>query len=1488
METITQKAFQGVPSDQIVRLNSSDDAFELCPENLQGSSRCYGVIQWNSIDLDKKIYNYTVRNNNGLSKISVDNAKSSTDVFVLPLQWAMDRAITNLTETPLSMPYTSETNEYERMRVNTVFTNVIANWLAPVFFLGMIGVIYHLSGVVAQERELGLSNLLSSMGVNRISLFLAYHISFTLVYLIGWITIAICLQTIVFDDTNMAILIFYHILSGLSTISFTLFLGGLFKSAQMSGILSSGFSVFLALVCTVQTKATPNGQGPYKVGAIYFLSILFPPCNYTYFITGLAKFQHSTLPANLINEAPDSSIRLIVIFVSTLFQIVFYFFLAIFYETWVYKIPGPLVSSSEMVEDDSQVVVNALQIDQLSKSYNTSGILARYLKVKSKKSANRTVTAVNSLSLDVRKGQIVCLLGANGSGKTTTLEMISGIQKPSSGTITIAPQSKIGICPQKNVLWDQLTVREHLEIWAGLKGVSKSNIKEEASFYIDHCDLSIKSSVKSTNLSGGQKRKLQLAIMFIGDSNICCVDEVSSGLDPLSRRRIWDIILSKRGTTSIILTTHFLDEADLLADHIALLSKGVLRATGTSVHLKEQLGGGYRVFVTHHGSGVEDAINCADAASVIKIIDDLEKQGIEYSIAGPELENVFLQVAKNDHQGFEYGLPIEDSATTDRSNLHDMHVPDLDVEPATPIGLWGQVLTMFRKRVIIFRRNPLFEFVTLLIPIIVAGATRTFLVSFDTPGCLPNDRQSTQKYEVVNYFAMKMVAGPQDVFSNTSKGVMRYLEGINSRDATLTPTIMESLLSNATTFVNSSNQYVDYIKSNFATLYPGGLYLESNEKPSYFSYLLNDGKKLSGTDTSVMMLNLLTNLRLNGTASIITDYSSLQVPFTSNTGNTLQFVVYFGLAMSVAPAFAGLYPTFERLHKIRSMQYSNGLRIVPLWASYTLFSFLWVLVSSVILTIIIGTASSSLLGVGYLFLTFVLYELASVLFAFVISLFVKSQLAAFAITAAIQASYFLIYLIVVLCIQTYGNALTLNKETETAVLILCAFQPVANLTKALFVLINLFGTLCQGSHMITSMGDILAYGAPIMYLVLQCVFYFGVLVWYESGKYRIKITFIHLKKRRADNENDDSTNTTPLIGVEKETAKVEENPDLFDTGLKLSHVKKVFNKKAAVDNVTFGVQEGETFALLGPNGAGKTTTFNMIRGEDTPTEGEITVNGISIKTNKSMARSRLGVCPQFDAMDKMTVVEILKLYGRLRGLKDINHHVEQIITAVGVDRFRNRIAHRLSGGNKRKLSLGIALIGNPAVLLLDEPSSGMDAFAKRIMWRTLHTVSRGKSIVLTTHSMEEADALANRAGILASRLLAIGTTDDLRQSRGIVYHLHMVCNDAPLTSQEQMLKVIKYFQSFFPNAEIEDKPLQGQIRMSVRLGDQDKLSSVFKFLETRKEELQIESYSLSRTRLEEVFLRIVGDHNVREEGYRNSGTENEQYVTPERLKRHEK
>jgi ABC-type multidrug transport system ATPase subunit len=241
----------------------------------------------------------------------------------------------------------------------------------------------------------------------------------------------------------------------------------------------------------------------------------------------------------------------------------------------------------------------------------------------------------------------------------------------------------------------------------------------------------------------------------------------------------------------------------------------------------------------------------------------------------------------------------------------------------------------------------------------------------------------------------------------------------------------------------------------------------------------------------------------------------------------------------------------------------------------------------------------------------------------------------------------------------------------------------------------------------------------------------------------------------------------------------------------------------------------------------------------------------------------------------MTVLEHLKFYARIRGIPDIDYNVRAVLRAVGLEAFSTRMADALSGGNKRKLSLGIALMGNPSVVLLDEPSSGLDAAAKRIMWRTLNSIVPGRSILLTTHSMEEADALASRAGILAKRMLAMGTIDNLRERFGDTIYVHLVSKSAPHSTDEEMERMRGWILEAIPGAEVEPNTYHGQMRFSVpghAIAGREATSGsavgrLVVMLEEKKETLGIEHYSCTPTTLDQVFLTIVGRHNVQEEGY---------------------
>lgn len=216
-------------------------------------------------------------------------------------------------------------------------------------------------------------------------------------------------------------------------------------------------------------------------------------------------------------------------------------------------------------------------------------------------------------------------------------------------------------------------------------------------------------------------------------------------------------------------------------------------------------------------------------------------------------------------------------------------------------------------------------------------------------------------------------------------------------------------------------------------------------------------------------------------------------------------------------------------------------------------------------------------------------------------------------------------------------------------------------------------------------------------------------------------------------------------------------------GVVLHGISKAFgsgaSQKRAVKNLTVGMPRGQCFGLLGINGAGKTSTFRMITGEFAPSAGDTKVLStgggkreyISVAQELSKARRTMGYCPQFDGLQpNMTGREHLQFYAQVRGVPDddIDGVVSSLIEKMALSKYCEKQAGTYSGGNKRKLSVAIALVGSPAVVLLDEPSTGMDPEARRFMWDVISASTKGRTIVLTSHSMEECEALCNRIGIM--------------------------------------------------------------------------------------------------------------------------------------------
>lgn len=215
---------------------------------------------------------------------------------------------------------------------------------------------------------------------------------------------------------------------------------------------------------------------------------------------------------------------------------------------------------------------------------------------------------------------------------------------------------------------------------------------------------------------------------------------------------------------------------------------------------------------------------------------------------------------------------------------------------------------------------------------------------------------------------------------------------------------------------------------------------------------------------------------------------------------------------------------------------------------------------------------------------------------------------------------------------------------------------------------------------------------------------------------------------------------------------------------------KVFGRQTAVDGISFDVEEGSILALLGPNGAGKTTTINMLTGLTIPSTGEIRYGGEIFDPQNRRIKQTIGVVPQHNNVDRdLTVYQNLKTHAILFGADNIKSRIEKALEFSGLSAHADKTAGKLSGGMKRRLIIARALLHEPSVLFLDEPTVGLDASVRRTMWDFIRSINQEKrcTILLTTHYIEEAELLSDRVMIMdKAKIVTEGTAAELKAKVG--------------------------------------------------------------------------------------------------------------------------
>ncbi|KAH9679355.1 ABC transporter A family member 1 [Citrus sinensis] len=1155
--------------------------------------------------------------------------------------------------------------------------------------------------------------------------------------------------------------------------------------------------------------------------------------------------------------------------------------------------------------DACEPVVEAISLDMKQQEVDGRCIQIRKLhKVYATKRGN--CCAVNSLQLTLYENQILALLGHNGAGKSTTISMLVGLIPPTTGDALVFGKNitadmdeirkGLGVCPQYDILFPELTVREHLEMFAVLKGVKEELLESVVAEMVDEVGLADKVNIVVRALSGGMKRKLSLGIALIGDSKVVILDEPTSGMDPYSMRLTWQLIKKIKKGRIILLTTHSMDEAEELGDRIAIMANGSLKCCGSSLFLKHQYGVGYTLTL------VKSAPDASAAADIVyRHIPSalcVSEVGTEITFKLPlasssSFESMFREIESCIRKSVS---KVEADATEDTDYLgiesFGISVTTLEERACTLIVaavlgflnflikkcctcciisrsmFWQHCKALFIKRAVSARRDRKTIVFQLLIPAIFLLVGLLFLklkphpdmlsVTFTTSnfnpllsgggggGPIPFDLSWPIANEVSKYIQggwIQRFKQSSYRFPNAEKALADAVDAAG-------PTLGPVLLSMSEYLMSSFNE-------SYQSRYGAIVMDDQNDDGSLGFTVLHNSSCQHAGPTFINVMNTAILRLATGNRNMTIRTRNHPLPTTQSQQLQRHDLDAFSVSIIISIAFSFIPASFavaivkEREVKAKQQQLISGVSVLSYWTStyiWDFISFLFPSSCAIILFYIFGL--DQFVGRGCLLptvLIFLGYGLAIASSTYCLTFFFSDHTMA-------QNVVLLVHFFTGLILMVISFIMGLLEATRSANSLLkfllnnCAFdfrtlsllQNIAFVTAVtlLRLKINFFrlspgfcfadglaslALLRQGMKDKTSDGvfDWNVTSASICYLGCESICYFLLTLGLEllpSHKWTLMTIKEWWKGTRHRLCNTPSSYLEPLLQSSSESDTLDLNEDVdvqvernrvlsgsVDNAIiYLRNLRKVYpggkrsDAKVAVHSLTFSVQAGECFGFLGTNGAGKTTTLSMISGEEYPTDGTAFIFGKDIRSDPKAARRLIGYCPQFDALlEYLTVQEHLELYARIKGVAEyrMDDVVMEKLVEFDLLKHAKKPSFTLSGGNKRKLSVAIAMIGDPPIVILDEPSTGMDPIAKRFMWEVISRLStrQGKTaVILTTHSMNEAQALCTRIGIMVGgQLRCIGSPQHLKTRFGNFLELEVKPTEVSSVDLEDLCQIIQ-------------------------------------------------------------------------------------------------
>ncbi|XP_005584853.3 ATP-binding cassette sub-family A member 9 isoform X1 [Macaca fascicularis] len=1366
--------------------------------------------------------------------------------------------------------------------------------------------IYYVSVNVTQEKQY-ITSLMTMMGLRESAFWLSWGLMYA-----GFILIMATLMALIVKSAQIVVLTGFvmvftlFLLYGLSLITLAFLMSVLIKKPFLTGLV-----VFLLIVFWGILGFT--ALYTHLPAFLEWTLCLLSPFAFT---VGMAQLIHLDYDVNS-NAHLDSSHNPYLI-IATLFMLVFdtllYLALTLYFDKILPTEYGHRCSplfflkscywfqhgrANHVVlenETDSDPTPND-SFEPVSPEFcGKEAIRIKNLK-KEYAGKHEKVEVLRGVVFDIYEGQITALLGHSGAGKTTLLNILSGLSVPTSGSVTVYNHmlsgmadveniSKLtGFCPQSNVQFGFLTVKENLRLFAKIKGILPHEVEKEVQRVVQDLEMENIQDILAQNLSGGQNRKLTFGIAILGDPQVLLLDEPTAGLDPLSRHRIWNLLKEGKSDRVILFSTQFIDEADILADRKVFISSGKLKCAGSSLFLKKKWGIGYHLslhlnercdpesitsLVKQH---ISDAKLTAQSEEKLVYILPLERtnkfpelyrdldrysnQGIEdYGVSVTTLNEVFLKLeGKSTIDESDIGIwgQLQTDGAKDIGSLVELEQVFSSFHETrktiSGMALWRQQVCAIAKVRFLKLKNERKSLLTILL---------LFGISF-IPQLLEHlfyeSYQKSYPWELSpNTYFLSPGQQPQDplthllVINKTGSSIDNFLHSLRRQNIAIE---------------------VDAFGTRNGTddpSYNGAIIVSGDEKDHRFSVACNT-KRLN---CFPVLLDVISNGLLgifNSSGYIQTDRSTFfeehmdyEYGYRSNT------FFWIPVAASFTP-----YIAMSSISDYKKKAHSQ-LRISGLYPSAYWFG-------------------QALVDVSLYFLILLLMQIMDYIFSPEEIIFVIQNLLIQILCSIgyVSSLVFLTYVISFI----FRNGRKNSGIWSFFFLIMVIFSIVATDLNEYGFLGLFFGTILIppfaliGSLFIfsgispDSMDYLGASESEIVFLALlipylHFLIFLFILRCLETNcrkKLMRKDPVFRISPRsnavfpnpeEPEGEEEDIQMERMRTANAMAVRDFDETPVIIASCLRKEYAGKKKNcfskrkKKIATRNVSFCVKKGEVIGLLGHNGAGKSTTIKMITGDTKPTAGQVILKGSGGEDPLGF----LGYCPQENALwPNLTVRQHLEVYAAVKGLRkgDATIAITRLADALKLQDQLKAPVKTLSEGIKRKLCFMLSILGNPSVVLLDEPSTGMDPEGQQQMWQVIRATFRNteRGALLTTHYMAEAEAVCDRVAIMVSgRLRCIGSIQHLKSKFGKDYLLEM-----KVKNLAQVEPLHAEILRLFPQAARQER-FSSLMVYKLPVEDVRPLSQAFFKLEIVKQNFDLEEYSLSQSTLEQVFLELAKEQEL--------------------------